>query len=89
MKVTLTASTGSRIIVWREDEMFHSRPAGTATEAQICLGIDLFEVIAELSGLDLEEGPQAAEALSLAEDARRRLADPGADEAQADADGHR
>jgi hypothetical protein len=37
------------------------------------LAADLFEVIAELAGLDLEQGPQAQEAIDLATAARRRL----------------
>jgi hypothetical protein len=41
--------------------------------AQICLAVDLFEVIAELAGLDLERHEQAAEAIGLAEEAQRRL----------------
>jgi hypothetical protein len=78
--ITLTASTGAKIIVWRDREMFHSRRADTATEAQICMGIDLFEVIADLAGLDLEQGPGAAEALTLAEHAQRRLASADPDD---------
>jgi hypothetical protein len=74
MKVTLTASTGAKILVWREDEMFYARRAETAGEAQICLAIDLFEVIAELAGLDLEHGVQTAEAMRLSARAQRRLA---------------
>jgi hypothetical protein len=73
MKVTLTASTGAKILVWREDVMFHARRADLAGEAQVCWAIDLFEVIAELAGLDLEEGPETAEAMRLAASAQRRL----------------
>ena len=74
MTVTLTASTGAKILVWRETDMFAAVRAGGAEEAQICLGIDLFEVIAELAGLDLDEEEQAKEASRLANDARQRLA---------------
>jgi hypothetical protein len=74
MKLTVTTSTGAKILIWREEEMFHARPASTAGDVQICLAIDLFEVIAELGGLDLEQDGQAAEAIALAEDAQRRLA---------------
>jgi len=42
----------------------------------VCLAVDLFEVIAELSGLDLEDRAEAAEAVALAEEARRRLGFP-------------
>jgi hypothetical protein len=37
------------------------------------LGIDLFEVIAELAGLDLDDERDAEEATQLADDARQRL----------------
>ena len=73
MKLTLTASTGIDIVVWRDDEMFHARRASEATEPQICLGVDLFEVIAELAELDLDETADAAEAVLLADDAQLRL----------------
>lgn len=73
MTVTLTASTGAKILVWREKDMFAALRAGASEEAQICLGIDLFEVIAELAGLDLDDSDHAEEATRLAEDARQRL----------------
>jgi hypothetical protein len=73
MKVTLTASTGAKILVWREGDTFHAQQAQAAAEPQICLGIDLFEVIADLAGLDLEKGARAAEAIRLSELAQRRL----------------
>ena len=53
--------------------MFAALRAGGDEEAQICLGIDLFEVIAELAGLDLENEEQSEEATQLAEEARQRL----------------
>ena len=73
MTVTLTASTGAKILVWRENDMFAALRAGGHEEAQVCLGIDLFEVIAELAGLDLEDEGQSGEATRLAGDARRQL----------------
>jgi hypothetical protein len=73
MTVTCTASTGAKILVWREKDMFAAMRAGAAQEAQICLGIDLFEVIAELAELDLDDEDQCDEAIRLAEDARQRL----------------
>jgi hypothetical protein len=73
MTVSFTASTGAKILVWRENDMFAASRAGAAEEAQICLGIDLFEVIAELAGLDLDDGQAAEEATQLADDARQRL----------------
>jgi hypothetical protein len=74
MTVTLTASTGAKILVWREKDMFAALRAGGSAEAQICLGVDLFEVIAELAGLDLEDEEQSEEATQLAGEARQRLA---------------
>ena len=74
MTVTLTASTGAKILVWRENEVFAALRAGGTEEAQICLGIDLFEVIAELAGLDLVDEEQSEEATRLASYARQRLA---------------
>lgn len=73
MTVTLTASTGAKIRVWREEDMFAASPAGSAGEAQVCLGVDLFEVIAELAGLDLDDDAEADEAMRLAVDAQHRL----------------
>ena len=73
MTVTLTTSTGAKILVWRERDTFAALRAGKAEEAQVCLGIDLFEVIAELAGLDLDDGQQADEATRLAGEARHRL----------------
>jgi hypothetical protein len=73
MTVTFTASTGAKILVWREKDMFAALRAGASQEAQICLGVDLFEVIAELAGLDLDDEEQAEEATRLARDARQRL----------------
>jgi hypothetical protein len=74
MKVTLRASTGVTIVVWREEQMFHARRALEAVEPEVCLPVDLFEVIAELAGLDLEQAEQAADAIRLADEAQRRLA---------------
>ena len=74
MIVTVTASTDAKILVWRERDMFAALRAGAEDEAEICLGIDLFEVIADLADLDLEDPIQAAEATSLATEAKRRLA---------------
>ena len=73
MTVTLTTSTGAKILVWREKDMFAALRAGGSEEAQICLGIDLFEVVAELAGLDLDDDEQSEEAIRLADQARQRL----------------
>ena len=75
MTVTLTSSTGAKILVWREKDMFAALRAGGSEEAQICLGLDLFEVIAELAGLNLEVTAQSAEAVRLALEAQRELED--------------
>ena len=76
MKTMLTVSTGVNLIVWREGAMFHARLADTAGETQICLPVDLFEVIAELAGLDLDDAREAAEAIELAERSQRLLPAP-------------
>ncbi len=73
MTVTLTASTGAKILVWREKDMFAALRAGASAEAQVCLGIDLFEVIAELAGLDLDDPEESEEATRMADHARARL----------------
>jgi hypothetical protein len=72
MKVTIIASNGAEIVVWREQDTYSARRAEEASEPQICLAVDLFEVIAELAELDLERADQAAEALALSQDVLRR-----------------
>jgi hypothetical protein len=76
MKLTLIPSTGAAILVWREGDTYCARPAGRAIEPQVCLAVDLFEVIAELAGLDLEHDGDAAEAVRLSADAQQRLLSP-------------
>jgi hypothetical protein len=81
IKVTLQASTGAKILVWHHGDMFHAelarRPLRArmvgVREPQVCLAIDLFEVIADLAALDLEREEEAEEAVELANDAQRRL----------------
>lgn len=73
MTVNLTASTGAKILVWRDKDMFAALRAGGTEEAQVCLGIDLFEVVAELAGLNLDDDEQSEEATRLADEARQRL----------------
>jgi hypothetical protein len=73
LKITFTVSTGAKIVVWRENDLFHAWLKDTTDRPQVCIAVDLFEVLAELAGLDLEDGRQAAEALSLAEQAQARL----------------
>jgi len=76
MQLTLRARNGAKILVWREDDIFCARRAEAPLELpQTCLGLDLFEILAELTGLDLEDGAQAAEAIEMAEQAQHRLAD--------------
>jgi hypothetical protein len=81
VSVTLRASTGAKIVVWTEDDLYHARIADSAAPPETCLGVDLFEVLAELSKLDLDERDEAAEAMNLAAAARQRLrvGDPGHD----------
>lgn len=74
--MTVRASTGAQVRVWREDNLFYARPAGSAMEPQICVAVDLFEVIAELAGLNLEVRAQSVEAVRLAIDAQRQLEAP-------------
>ena len=76
LKVTVRASTGAQLRIWREDNLFYARPAGSPTEPQICVAVDLFEVIAELAGLNLDVTAQSVEAVRLAIDAQRQLDAP-------------
>lgn len=73
MKVTLKASTAAKIVVWLQDDLYHARHADSADKPEVCVADDLFEVIAELSDLSLEQGAQAAEAMALADAAQRQL----------------
>ena len=75
MQFMLTATTGAKIVVWREDEMFHAHAPGSPLAPQVCQAVDLFEVIAELAGLDLEVAEQSVEAVSLATRAQETLGD--------------
>jgi hypothetical protein len=75
LKVTVRASNGAQIRVWRENNLYYARPAGSAVEPQICAAVDLFEVIAELAGLNLEVTAQSAEAVKLALEAQHGLED--------------
>ena len=74
MRVTLRPSSGIPIVVSRKDQEFHARRANAVDDVQICLGVDLFEVIAELADLDLDSETGAAEATALAVEAQRQLA---------------
>jgi hypothetical protein len=74
MKISVQASTGIEVIVWRDGTWFHATRAGSDSEPQLCMPIDLFEVIAELADLDLERVEDAREALGLADEAQRDLA---------------
>lgn len=73
MQCMLTATTGVKIVVWREGEMFHANAPGSSSAPQVCLAVDLFEVIAELAGLDLDVAEQSAEAVGLAARAQESL----------------
>lgn len=74
--MTARASTGAHIRVWRQNDLYYARPAGCAVEPQICVAADLFEVIAELAGLNLEVKVESAEAVRLSIEAQRELEDP-------------
>jgi hypothetical protein len=73
VKLTLTASTGKKVLIWRDRDEFYARSKGVGEEPQVCLGVDLFEVIADLTGLDLDDAAQAVEAIRLADDAQQLL----------------
>jgi hypothetical protein len=83
MELTLKPSTGTTIVVWRTNDTYCARRVGDMGEPEVCLAVDLFEVIAELAGLDLERDADAAEAVSLSENAQRRLREPDADDSSA------
>jgi hypothetical protein len=89
MKVTLTASTAAKIVVWKERDLYHARLLELPAQPQVCLAVDLFEVIAELAELDLEKPGQAAEAAALSEQAQAELKHPGVppDGSRADGEG--
>jgi hypothetical protein len=73
LKVTVRASNGAQIRVWRENDLYYARPAGSALEPQVCVAVDLFEVIAELAGLNLDVKAESAEAVALSIAAQRQL----------------
>ncbi len=74
MRITVEPSTGVRLQVWRERQLFHATRKDAVEAAQICLGVDLFEVIAELAELDLERPDEAEEANGLAQRVQQTLA---------------
>jgi len=80
MTLTLKPSTGKTIVVWRDGDTYCAGRAAAAGEPEVCLAVDLFEVIAELAGLDLDRDAEAAEAVRLAEEAQQRLRADGNDE---------
>ena len=59
--------------MWRDGALFHVVRAGAKGDPQVCMAVDLFEVIAELSELDLERLDHAREALTLADSAQSEL----------------
>jgi hypothetical protein len=75
MKLTVQATTGAKILVWKNGDLVHARSESAGHAAQVCLAVDLFEVIAELAGLDLDNRTQAAEAIQLADEALKSLND--------------
>jgi hypothetical protein len=77
MKVTLTTSSAAKIVVWQEGDLYHARRLDLSQHPQVCLAVDLFEVIAELGELDLEKPSQATEATKLSEQALAALKTSG------------
>ncbi len=73
MHTIVRTTTGALIEVWRDNELYYARLAEGAAEPEVCVGMDLFEVIADLAGLDLEQEVESAEATGLAFEAQRRL----------------
>jgi hypothetical protein len=73
MRVTVQPSTGVNIEVWRSGPLFHAKRADSKNEPQVCIALDLFEVIAELAGLDLDRPIDAEEATRLSRVAQKQL----------------
>ena len=71
--MTVRASNGAQRAADLLNDLYYARPAGSAVEPQICAAVDLFEVIAELAGLNLEVKVQSAEAVRLSIEAQREL----------------
>jgi hypothetical protein len=86
MKLRVRASTGTTLLVWREEDTYCARREGTVAPPEVCLAVDLFEVIAELAGLDLDHDEQAAEAIRLAKFAQGQLTDHHFDQDNGDDD---
>jgi hypothetical protein len=73
MKVTLQPSTDAKILVWQNGDLVYASRADRRRDTQVCLPVDLFEVIADLAGLDLDREAQADEAVALANEALGQL----------------
>jgi hypothetical protein len=87
MKLRVRASNGTSVLIWREDDTYCARREGAAIPPEVCLAVDLFEVIAELAGLDLDRDDDASEAIRLADYAQAELNDHhGRDEGNGDDD---
>jgi hypothetical protein len=72
MKISIQATTGAKILVWKRGGLIHAS-TDHGRDPQVCLAVDLFEVIADLAGLDLDKKPEAAEAVALADQALAEL----------------
>lgn len=72
-RITITPSNGVRLNVWRHNDLFTVERDDGQADPQICLGVDLFEVIADLAELDLESAHEADEATKLAAHAQDEL----------------
>ncbi len=60
--------------MWRDGALFNAARGDAQSEPQVCLAVDLFEVVAEIAGLDLERSDQAREAMELADAVQTDLA---------------
>jgi hypothetical protein len=74
MKVIIETSTDARLEVWRDFDGGHELFLVKRTEegprvVEACLGVDLFEVVGELAGLNLESEPELEEAVDIADQA--------------------
>ncbi len=74
MRISVHTSKGVQVNAWREGGLFHVTRADSHHEPQVCMGVDLFEIIAELCELDLERSEDAREALELASTVQTQLA---------------
>ena len=74
MSFSLMASTGTVLKMWRQGDVFYAkRPEPAPGFVKTCPPVYLSAVIAELAGLDLDDGNEAWEADKLAAATRQRF----------------